>query len=73
MARNSGINTSYGLVTPAGISASMLGGGDGLAQAQGICSDEQAHCFLQRFIVFRALSSTVPQLIRPSWEAGSRQ
>lgn len=69
MARNSGINTSYGLVTSAGKSASVLGGGDDLAQARGICFDEQAHCFLQRFIVFRALSSTVPQLTRPSWEA----
>lgn len=69
MARNSGIKVSNGLVTSAGINASVSGGGDGVAQAHGICFDEQARCFLQHFIVFSVLSNTVPQLIRASWEA----
>lgn len=69
MAGNSGINMSNGLVTSPGISASMFRGGGGLAQACGICFDDQAHRFLQHFIVFSALSSAVPQLTHLSWEA----
>lgn len=61
-ARNSGINTSYGLVIPAGISAAVLGGGDGLTRAPGICFDEETRRLLQRPVVFSARSSAVPQL-----------